>query len=204
MQRIVLASNNAAKAEELRALLVGLPLEIITQAELQMPSVEETAQTFVENAILKARHATTFSGQAAIADDSGLEVDALSSAPGIFSARYAGTDATDAANNSKLLTALRGVPEKQRNARFQCVVVYLRHALDPMPLICTGTWHGRILYAPRGTNGFGYDPLFYVPSHRCASAELPPAIKNRISHRARALRRLTRLLKRNFACNDCV
>ncbi|HEX2237474.1 MAG TPA: RdgB/HAM1 family non-canonical purine NTP pyrophosphatase [Gammaproteobacteria bacterium] len=204
MQRIVLASNNAAKAEELRALLVGLPLEIITQAELQMPSVEETAQTFVENAILKARHATTFSGQAAIADDSGLEVDALSSAPGIFSARYAGTDATDAANNSKLLTALRGVPEKQRNARFQCVVVYLRHALDPMPLICTGTWHGRILYAPRGTNGFGYDPLFYVPSHRCASAELPPAIKNRISHRARALRRLTRLLKRNFACNDGV
>jgi XTP/dITP diphosphohydrolase len=204
MQRIVLASNNAAKAEELRALLVGLPLEIITQAELQMPSVEETAQTFVANAILKARHATTFSGQAAIADDSGLEVDALSSAPGIFSARYAGTDATDAANNSKLLTALRGVPEKQRNARFQCVVVYLRHALDPMPLICTGTWHGRILYAPRGTNGFGYDPLFYVPSHRCASAELPPAIKNRISHRARALRRLTRLLKRNFACNDGV
>ncbi|MDQ3796784.1 MAG: RdgB/HAM1 family non-canonical purine NTP pyrophosphatase [Pseudomonadota bacterium] len=204
MQRIVLASNNAAKAEELRALLVGLPLEIITQAELQMPSVEETAQTFVENAILKARHAATFSGQAAIADDSGLEVDALSSAPGVFSARYAGTDATDAANNSKLLTALRGVPEKQRNARFQCVVVYLRHALDPMPLICTGTWHGRILYAPRGTNGFGYDPLFYVPSHRCASAELPPAIKNRISHRARALRRLTRLLKRNFACNGCV
>lgn len=204
MQRIVLASNNAAKAEELRALLVGLPLEIITQAELQMPSVEETAQTFVENAILKARHAATFSGQAAIADDSGLEVDALSSAPGVFSARYAGTDATDAANNSKLLTALRGVPEKQRNARFQCVVVYMRHALDPMPLICTGTWHGRILYAPRGTNGFGYDPLFYVPSHRCASAELPPAIKNRISHRARALRRLTRLLKRNFACNGCV
>lgn len=204
MQRIVLASNNAAKVEELRALLVGLPLEIITQAELQMPSVEETAQTFVENAILKARHAATFSGQAAIADDSGLEVDALSSAPGVFSARYAGTDATDAANNSKLLTALRGVPEKQRNARFQCVVVYLRHALDPMPLICTGTWHGRILYAPRGTNGFGYDPLFYVPSHRCASAELPPAIKNRISHRARALRRLTRLLKRNFACNGCV
>ncbi|HEX2244070.1 MAG TPA: non-canonical purine NTP pyrophosphatase, partial [Gammaproteobacteria bacterium] len=120
MQRIVLASNNAAKAEELRALLVDLPLEIITQAELQMPSVEETAQTFVENAILKARHAATFSGQAAIADDSGLEVDALSSAPGVFSARYAGTDATDAANNSKLLTALRGVPEKQRNARFQC------------------------------------------------------------------------------------
>jgi XTP/dITP diphosphohydrolase len=204
MQRIVLASNNAAKAEELRALLVGLPLEIITQAELQMPSVEETAQTFVENAILKARHAATFSGQAAIADDSGLEVDALSSAPGVFSARYAGTDATDAANNSKLLTALRGVPEKQRNARFQCVVVYLRHALDPMPLICTGTWHGRILYAPRGTNGFGYDPLFYVPSHRRASAELPSAIKNRISHRARALRRLTRLLKQNFACNGCV
>jgi XTP/dITP diphosphohydrolase len=203
MQPIVLASNNAAKAEELRALLVGLPLEIITQAELQMPSVEETAQTFVENAILKARHAATFSGQAAIADDSGLEVDALNSAPGVFSARYAGTHATDAANNSKLLTALKGVPEKPRNARFQCVVVYLRHALDPMPLICTGTWHGRILYAPRGTNGFGYDPLFYVPSHRCASAELPPAIKNRISHRARALRRLTRLLKRNFACNGC-
>ncbi len=203
MQRIVLASNNAAKAQELRALLVGLPLDIITQAELQMPSVEETAQTFVENAILKARHAATFSGQAAIADDSGLEVDALSSAPGVVSARYAGTDATDAANNSKLLTALRGVPERQRNARFQCVVVYLRHALDPMPLICTGTWHGRILYAPRGTNGFGYDPLFYVPSHRCASAELPPAIKNRISHRARALRQLTRLLKRNFACNGC-
>lgn len=199
MQRIVLASNNAAKLEELRALLKGLPLEIVTQSELRLSSVEETGHTFVENAILKARHAAALSGLAAIADDSGLEVDELNGAPGVFSARYAGTDAIDAANNRKLLAALECIPETRRGACFQCVVVYLRHELDPTPLICAGVWRGRILRAPRGVNGFGYDPLFYVPTHHCAAAELPPAIKNRISHRARALRRLARVLKRDSA-----
>jgi XTP/dITP diphosphohydrolase len=195
MQRIVLASNNKAKVEELRTLLGGLPFEIVTQSEFDMPAVAETGLTFVENAILKARHASAHAGLPAIADDSGLEVDALNGAPGVYSARYAGTEANNSLNNAKLLAALDGVPDSQRGACFQCVVVYLRHTRDPAPIICAGTWAGRILSAPRGSYGFGYDPLFYVPTHHCASAELPPDIKNRISHRARALRRLARLLR---------
>ncbi len=185
-----------AKLEELRALLAGLPFEIATQSEYGVPAAEETALTFVENAIIKARNAAENSGLPAIADDSGIEVDALDGAPGVYSARYAGAEATDASNNAKLLAALEGTPDDQRGARFVCVAVYMRHARDPMPRICAGTWPGRILNEPRGMYGFGYDPLFYVPTHHCASAELPPDIKNQISHRARALRQLARVLRR--------
>lgn len=196
MKRIVLASNNKGKIEELRALLRGLPFEIVTQSEFHVPPAGETGLTFVENAILKARNAAAHSGLAAIADDSGLEVDALDGAPGIHSARYAGAKTSDAANNDRLLAALRDVPDEKRGARFVCVAVYLRHDRDAVPTICTGVWPGRILAAPRGGNGFGYDPLFYVPTHRCASAELRSKVKNTISHRARALRRLTHMLRR--------
>lgn len=196
MERIVLASNNAAKLEELRAILGKFPFEIINQTECQVPSAEETGWTFVENAILKARNAAMHSGLPAIADDSGLNVDALAGAPGVRSARYAGPYATDARNNAKLLTALKRVPAIDRGARFQCVVVYLRHAQDAAPLICGGTWRGRILRVARGDSGFGYDPLFLVPDRECTAAELPSSVKNRISHRARALRRLARVLRR--------
>jgi XTP/dITP diphosphohydrolase len=196
MKRVVLASNNQAKVAELRAMLTGVPFEIVAQSEFDILPIEETGLTFVENAILKARNASTHSGLPAIADDSGLEVDALGGAPGVYSARYAGAEASDASNNVKLLSALKNIPDIERSARFQCVVVYLRHACDSRPLVYAGTWAGRILPAPQGSSGFGYDPLFYVPTHRCASAELPPDTKNRISHRARALRGLARGLRR--------
>lgn len=196
MQRVVLASNNPAKAREINAILQGCALEVVPQSEFDVGDVEETGLSFAENAILKARHAAEVSALPAIADDSGLEVDALHGAPGIYSARYAGEGCCDEDNNEKLLAALREIPDAQRSARFQCVVVYLRHARDATPVICTGTWEGRILWAPRGTNGFGYDPLFYVPTHDCSSAELPPEVKNQISHRAQALRALKASLVR--------
>lgn len=196
MKRIVLASNNAAKLEELRAILGKLPFEIINQNECQTPNANETGWTFIENAILKARNAALYCGLPAIADDSGLEVDALGGVPGVFSARYAGAGATDADNNAKLLAALEGIPENKRGAQFQCVVVYMRHARDPRPLICSGTWRGSILREARGDSGFGYDPIFYAPSYGCAAAELPPSVKNKISHRGRALRRLGWRLRR--------
>ncbi len=197
MQRIVLASNNSAKLQELAALLEGLPCEIVNQSAFAVPAADETGLTFVENAILKARHACAHTELAAIADDSGLEVDALGGAPGVHSARYAGPNASDTDNNASLLAALEEIPDARRSARFRCVVVYLRHARDPAPIIGQGVWEGEILHAPRGAHGFGYDPLFYVPSHQCPSAELPSQTKNRISHRARALRRLARLMRRN-------
>ncbi len=191
MQQVVLASNNAGKVRELGAMLETLALEVIPQREAGVSEeVEETGLTFVENALLKARHAARISGLPAIADDSGIEVDALHGAPGIYSARFAGPGATDAANNQKLLQDLAQVPEAERTARYQCVLVYLRHAEDPVPLICQGSWEGVILTEPRGDGGFGYDPLFYVPSHACAAAELAAEEKNRISHRALALRQL--------------
>ena len=189
-ETIVLASNNAGKVREIERLLAESRIHIRPQGEYGVPEAEETGLTFVENAILKARNAARHSGLPAIADDSGLEVDALRGAPGIYSARYAGSGATDEANLRKLLTDLAEVPEAERTARFQCVLVYLRHAEDPTPLICQGTWEGRILFEPRGTNGFGYDPVFLVPSHGCSSAELDPDTKNRLSHRGQALRRL--------------
>ncbi len=188
--RIVLASNNPGKVREFGQLLAGLQRTVLPQSALEVPEAEETGLTFVENAILKARNAAQHTGLPAIADDSGLEVDALKGAPGIYSARYAGSGASDAANLQKLLTDIKDVEESARGARFQCVLVYMRHALDPTPMICQGTWEGHLLHAPRGTQGFGYDPIFYVPTHHCTSAELTPEVKNQLSHRGQALRRL--------------
>ncbi|HHH44132.1 MAG TPA: XTP/dITP diphosphatase [Gammaproteobacteria bacterium] len=189
-QRIVLASNNAGKVREFNQLLAGSEFEVIPQSEFQVEEIEETGLTFVENALLKARNAAQHTGLPAIADDSGLEVDALNGAPGIYSARYAGAGASDRQNLEKLLDTLKDVPDENRSARFQCLMVYLRHPQDPTPGIFQGTWEGRILHAPQGDNGFGYDPVFYVPEQQCASAELPPDVKNRLSHRGQALHRL--------------
>ena len=194
MQRIVLASGNPGKVREFNELLSSHGFEIVPQSDFEVPEVEETGLSFVENAILKARNAARHSGLPAIADDSGLEVDALQGAPGIYSARYAGPDASDQENYEKLLNALNGVPDAERTARFQCLLVFMRHAADPTPLICQGTWEGRILHAPQGDNGFGYDPVFYVPEEDCSSAELPPEVKNRLSHRGQALQKLVKAL----------
>jgi XTP/dITP diphosphohydrolase len=194
MKKILLASNNPGKVREIQAILAEHDFTVIPQAEFQITDAEETGLTFVENAILKARHAARASGLPAIADDSGLEVDALEGAPGVYSARYAGEPSNDTANNEKLLAALAGVPPERRTARFRCVMVYLRHERDPSPIIAQGVWDGAILFEARGTGGFGYDPLFHVPEHGCASAELDAAEKNRISHRAQALRALARAL----------
>jgi XTP/dITP diphosphohydrolase len=192
---VVLASNNAGKVREFNALLGGLDFEVVPQSAFGVPEVEETGLTFVENAILKARNAAQHARRPALADDSGLEVDALNGAPGIYSARYAGPGASDRENLDKLLAMLNGVAEEQRTARFQCLLVYLRHALDPTPLICHGTWEGRILTEPRGRGGFGYDPVFFVPSHGCSSAELPAEVKNALSHRGQALQKLLAALR---------
>jgi XTP/dITP diphosphohydrolase len=181
---VVLASGNAGKLQELAGILEPLGVRLISQAEFNVPEVEETGLCFVENALLKARAAAFSSGFPAIADDSGLAVDYLNGAPGIHSARYSGEG--DAANNAKLLCALDEVPDEQRSARFHCALVFMRHARDPMPIVCQASWEGRILEAPKGDNGFGYDPLFYVPEYQCSSAELSREIKNRISHRAQA------------------
>lgn len=196
MQDIVLASSNPGKVREINQVLAGLNVIVRPQAEFNVIDAEETGLTFVENAILKARNAAQHTGLPAIADDSGLEVDALAGAPGIYSARYAGEGASDLENLEKLLDALADVPEENRSARFQCLIVYMRHADDPTPLICQGSWEGRILTAARGSNGFGYDPVFYVPTHNCASAELAAEIKNSLSHRGQALRQLVTALGR--------
>ena len=195
MSRIVLASNNRGKLREFASMFTALDLDVRPQGEFAVPEAEETGLSFVENALLKARNAAAHTGLPALADDSGIEVDALRGAPGIYSARYAGVGASDAANLQKLLDDLADVPEAERTGRFQCVIVYLRHAEDPVPLIAQGAWEGRILRAPVGANGFGYDPIFHVPTHGCASAELPPEEKNRLSHRGIALRRLVEMLK---------
>ena len=194
-QRVVLASGNAGKLKELHALLGGLGIELVSQRELGVSDAEETGLSFVENALLKARHACATTGLPAIADDSGIEVDALNGEPGIYSARFAGVsgeirEVADAANNELLLERLAGLKGSERSARFQCIIVYLRHAADPTPLICQGTWEGQILESAAGANGFGYDPLFYVPTHDCASAALTPEIKNTLSHRGQALEQL--------------
>ena len=193
-REIVLASNNPGKVREIAQLLATLDLSVLPQSQFDVPDVEETGLTFVENAILKARNAARKTGLATIADDSGLEVDALNGAPGIHSSRYAGVGSSDQANLDKLLQALTDVPQGDRRARFQCLMVYLAHEHDPTPLICQGTWEGRILFEPRGDNGFGYDPVFFVPTHNCSSAELPPEIKNELSHRGQALRTLVAAL----------
>ena len=185
--RLVIASNNKGKVAELTDLLGPLGLTPVAQGELGVGEAEEPAVTFVENAILKARHAARITGLPALADDSGLAVDALGGAPGVRSARYAGDTASDADNVRALLDALKDVPEGQRTAQFHCVLVYLRHADDPTPVICHGRWPGSILPEPRGEGGFGYDPVFLVPETGTSAAELPRAEKGRISHRGRAL-----------------
>jgi len=195
MKDIVLASSNKGKVREINQLLAGLDMVVRPQGEFNVVDAEETGLTFVENAILKARNAAQHTGLPAIADDSGLEVDALAGAPGIYSARFAGEGASDQENLEKLLDALQDTPEENRSARFQCLMVYMRHADDPTPLICQGSWEGRILTAARGSNGFGYDPVFYVPTHNCASAELPAETKNQLSHRGQALRKLVAALQ---------
>jgi len=196
--KIVLASGNKGKVREINQLLAGLDLQVVPQTEFNVPDIEETGLTFVENAILKARNAAQHTGLPAIADDSGLEVDALEGAPGIYSARYsadtAGEDATDQRNLEKLLKELKDVPEAQRTARFQCLLVYMEHASDATPLICQGTWEGRILFEPVGENGFGYDPVFFVPGENCSAAQLSADAKNRLSHRGQALQKLLQAL----------
>jgi len=186
-KKLVLASANPGKIKELQELLADQDITIVPQGDLSIPDIEETGLTFVENAILKARNAAALSGLSAIADDSGLEVDYLLGAPGIYSARYAGSDANDTTNREKLLAALLDVPAKNRNARYQTVIVYLRHAEDPTPIICQGTWEGRIAFEDRGSEGFGYDPIFYVPETDCHAAELDKATKHRLSHRGKAI-----------------
>jgi XTP/dITP diphosphohydrolase len=194
-RRIVLASGNKGKLREFAELLAGLRYEVLPQFAFNVPEADETGLTFVEDAIIKARNAAQHAGLPALADDSGIEIDALNGAPGIYSARYAGKGASDADNNAKLLDALRDIPEAERGARYQCVVVYMRHALDPTPIICQGAWEGQILTSARGTGGFGYDPLFFVPTHQCTGAELDLTEKNRISHRGQALHQLLAALK---------
>lgn len=192
MKTIVLATGNQGKVKELANLLADHNIDVVPQSNYDVPDVPETGTTFVENAIIKARHAAKITGLPAIADDSGLEVDALNGAPGVISARYSGDGATDASNNEKLLAELTGVPTEKRSARFHCVLVYMRHADDPTPIICHGVWEGSILEVARGQQGFGYDPLFWVESHQCSSAELDRADKNTLSHRGNALKQLVK------------
>ncbi|MFC3550814.1 RdgB/HAM1 family non-canonical purine NTP pyrophosphatase [Lysobacter cavernae] len=183
----VIASSNRGKLAEFRELLDGSGIEFVTQGEIGVGDADETGLTFVENALLKARHAARLTGLPALADDSGICVDALGGAPGLYSARYAGEHGNANANIDKLLSALHDVPAAQRNAHFYAVIVLLRHADDPQPVIAEGVWPGRILDARRGDGGFGYDPVFFDPEHGLSAAELAPALKNRISHRGRAL-----------------
>ena len=194
MNKIVLASGNAGKLREFQQLLSGCGFDVLQQSDFFSENAEETGLTFVENAIIKARYACAKTGLPAIADDSGIEVDALNSRPGIYSARYAGEGAKDADNNKKLLQELSDVPEPQRTARYHAVLAFMRHAEDPTPILCHGVWEGFILTEARGEGGFGYDPLFFVPSHNCASAELDKAEKNRISHRGKAMQELLQKL----------
>ena len=195
MTRLVLASGNAGKVAELRDLLGDSGFELHPQSEFGVGDVEETASTFVENALLKARHATRATGLPALGDDSGLCVDALHGAPGLYSARYGGVHGDATRNIARLLQELQGVPEAARTARFYCVLVLLRSADDPQPLIAEGSWEGRILERPRGDRGFGYDPVFFDPDNACSAAELDPTVKNTISHRGRALAALKQRLQ---------
>jgi len=194
MSKIVLASSNQGKLNEIQQVLAHLDMQLVPQSEFDVSDADETGLSFVENAIIKARHAAAISGLPALADDSGLEVDALQGRPGIYSSRFAGDKATDGDNIQKLLSELEGVESQQRSARFQCVLVFMRHAEDPSPIIAQGSWEGFILEEQRGHNGFGYDPVFYIPEHQRTSAELDAEIKNQHSHRARALEKLVDLM----------
>jgi len=188
--QVVLASSNPGKVKEIQALLAESHFTIRPQSDFSIPDAIEDGLSFVENAIIKARHASKLTGLPAIADDSGIEVDYLNGQPGIYSARYAGENAGNEANNLKLLKELDGVEKTKRSARFQCLIVYMQHELDPTPVICQGTWEGYITLESSGKQGFGYDPLFYVPEHQCTSAELAPELKNQLSHRGQALKKL--------------
>lgn len=190
MQKIVLATGNAGKVTELAAMLAPWQCDIIPQTAFAVPDADETGLTFIENALIKARHAATLTGLPAIADDSGLAVDALGGAPGIYSARFAGAGATDQTNIALLLEKMAAVPAEQRQAQFHCVLVYLRHAADPTPLISHGIWHGTITQSPVGSNGFGYDPIFWLPELACTSAQLTKSQKQQLSHRGQALQQL--------------
>lgn len=187
LSKLVIASANAGKILELQSSLRELDITVIPQGELNIPDIEETGLSFVENSILKARNATALSGLPAIADDSGLEVDFLKGAPGIYSARFSGENATDASNREKLLSLLADVPASERSARYQTVIVFMRHSTDPTPIICQGTWEGQISTEQRGSNGFGYDSIFFVPSRNCHAAELDDETKQRLSHRGKAM-----------------
>jgi XTP/dITP diphosphohydrolase len=195
---VVLASSNAGKIKELQDMLADLGVVIVPQQTLSIPDIEETGLCFVENAILKARNAALLSGKPAIADDSGLEVDLLDGQPGIYSARYGGEDATDSSNNQKLLEELGDAPLEKRSARYQCIIVYMRHANDPTPIICQGSWEGHIALESRGDGGFGYDPLFYLQELDCHAAEMNKADKNRISHRGKATAQLLKQLRQRI------
>ncbi|MGH8172835.1 MAG: RdgB/HAM1 family non-canonical purine NTP pyrophosphatase [Rhodanobacteraceae bacterium] len=194
MRRIVLASGNRGKLDEIREVLAGSGLELIAQSEFGVSDAAETATTFVENALIKARHAARLSGLPALGDDSGICVDALDGAPGLLSARYSGTHGDSAANIAQVLRALETIDDDARSAHFHCSIVLVRSADDPAPLIAEGRWQGRILRAPRGMNGFGYDPVFFDPALGLGAGELDAAIKNRVSHRGQALARLRELL----------
>lgn len=195
MKKLVLASANKAKLNELSALLKNLDYQIYSQAELGVPEIPETGTTFVENAIIKARNAAQITGFAALADDSGIEVDALDGAPGVYSARFSGDDATDQKNNALLVKKLRDVATAERTAKYRAVIVYMHHAADPSPIICEGSWSGLIQLAPQGSGGFGYDPYFFLPDKGCTSAELSAEEKNNWSHRGQALRLLVNRLQ---------
>ncbi len=198
--RIVLATNNAGKLRELRAMLQPIGFSVLPKAEFTSEEVVEDGDSFVANALLKARHAAQVSGLAAIADDSGIEVDALAGAPGIHSARYAGAQAGDIDNLNKLLEAMQHVPDAQRSARYRCALVYVRNAQDSAPVICEASWEGSITRVPAGTGGFGYDPIFWLPEQRCTAAEISAELKNRLSHRGQALKKLLESLSRAQAC----
>ncbi|KAA1195534.1 XTP/dITP diphosphatase [Photorhabdus heterorhabditis] len=195
MQKVVLATGNPGKVRELAQLLADFGLDIVAQTELNVDSAEETGLTFIENAILKARHAAQVTGLPAIADDSGLSVDILGGAPGIYSARYAGENATDQQNLEKLLDTMKDIPDDQRQAQFNCVLVYIRHAEDPTPLVFHGRWPGVIAHKPAGNGGFGYDPIFYVLELGCTAAELTGEQKNAVSHRGQALKMMLDTLR---------
>ncbi|MFV8460489.1 XTP/dITP diphosphatase [Vibrio campbellii] len=195
MSKIVLATGNQGKVREMADILSEFGFDVVAQSEFNVSEVAETGTTFIENAIIKARHAAKETGLPAIADDSGLEVDYLNGAPGIYSARYSGEGATDKQNIEKLLDAMQGVETEKRTARFHCVLVLMRHENDPTPLVCHGKWEGQILTEEHGENGFGYDPVFFVPEDNCASAELNPSRKKQLSHRGKALASLFKALK---------
>lgn len=201
-QKIVLATGNQGKVKEFAKLLKDFPYDVVPQSEFEVSEADETGTTFVENAIIKARHAAEVTGLPAIADDSGLAVDALGGAPGVYSSRYAGIDASDEQNVEKLLHALTDVDESHLQARFLCVIVYMRSAQDPTPLICQGEWHGHISRVRRGESGFGYDPVFWVSSQNLTSAQLAPEVKNRLSHRGKAMAILMQKLSDQLGYRD--